>query len=211
MPLTWTLPGTPLEETFRAAGARSSPRYWANSTRPQEDLRSAAMVWRLVDGHAATGERLALVATSQGVWLDQIGKDRDIPRRLDEDDDAYKARLGSVEDKATLSACLAAANAVLAGAGIVPPDPTTQALYPLTYPTMESSAANAVPLYPQAAFCGFSYYGMERPFGNGPLLEIILPPVTPEPVARAVYEAVSHVQEACDALQVWPSATGGAP
>lgn len=193
MPITYTVPTSgSTVEALTSRALESIPPDARSATRPREELKAIVWSLALVECQLATWIRMLFIATAVGPWLDQHGEDRDMGRRNGEDDDAYRARMPQVADANTAGSVAAAADAVLAGAGV-------------------AGSAYVVEIWRDAIFCDLHFCDSERVLGPGPAMVVILPAATPESVARSVYDATRATKSAGVYILVFPSLTGGKP
>lgn len=193
MPIPYTVPTTgSVEQALTSRALESIPPDARSPTRAREEL--LAVIWglALVEAQLATWIRMLYIGTAVGVWLDQHGDDRQMLRRTDEDDDTYRSRLPYTEDACTAGAVAAAADAVLVGSAI-------------------AGSAYVVEVWADAVFCDRGFCDRDVVLGPGPAMVVILPPTTPEAVARSVYDAANAIKLGGVALLVFPSITGGKP
>jgi hypothetical protein len=178
MPITWTIPSPTRTDDLVAHAAKATPAYWSGPGRPREDMKAIAAALRFgADDPVNNWLRMAYTEYAEDVWLDAKGRDLRRPRAAGESDDSYKLRQRQVDDAVTPAALLAAANEILAAAGLGP--------------------ATLIELPRDGLFFGTStaqirrYWSRGYRFNGGQGAVVVLVPAgTPPDVAAAVAAAV---------------------
>jgi len=179
MPLTYTIPGTTRTEDIIDHAVQAIPAYTRSPERPREELHAIAAALRGADDAICSWERMAYIETAEGPWLDQHARDRSQTRQGGESDEALRARLLQTDDAVNVASILAAANAVLAAAGV-------------------AGTAVMVELPRDGAYMGVSLGSIRSFFNRGyrmfrtgrPMIIIILPAGTPAAVVKSVSDVV---------------------
>ena len=191
----WVIPAGDTVRAKLLAEARSvSARDFASPERDDEDLQAQAAIMALAEATISYWDRGIHLHTARGPWADQHARDRGEARQEGESDEALVARLRTPPDAVTATAIAAAADQLLAGAGIA------GAVELIAVPRVAGAFAGA-----GASIQSFVSRG-DRTWQNGRgHLVVVVPAGTPAGVAASVARAVeakatagstSHVETA---------------